>query len=67
MTPPLADTAAVAVAIGRSPGYVRLLVHKGLLQPVGTERVGRGRPRNLFDLRQVRQAIADNPKLSVGS
>lgn len=50
---PLADTAAIAAMMGRTPGYVRLLVHKGVLQPVSTERTPKGATRLLFDVEQV--------------
>ena len=46
-------------------GYVRSVkdaVGRGIITPVGVEKLpGRGRPRMLFDLRQVRQAVPDTP------
>lgn len=54
--PVIVDTQVVAVAIGRDPAYVRMLVHRGVLTPCGREehRSGSGgRPRLLFDLRDV--------------
>lgn len=65
--PVIVDTAAVAEALGRSPGYVRLLVHRGVLTPVGSEQGRRGRPRLLFDLRDVRDAMRDTPQIRAGS
>lgn len=58
---PLLDTAAVAVMLGRTPGYVRLLAHRGKLTPVGAEDNGRGRVRMLFDAEQVFALLRDTP------
>lgn len=59
MKRPLADTAAVAVFIHRSPAQVRLLVSRGQLRPVACK-VTLGHAL-LFDLRDVVAAVADTP------
>lgn len=56
---PLADTAAVAVFIHRTPAQVRLLVSRGQLQPVACK-VTLGHAL-LFDLRDVVAAVGDTP------
>ena len=64
---PLADTAAVAKFLHRSPGYVRLLVHQGRLAPVKVERTSKGARRMLFDLDAVTDAVADTPSILGGA
>lgn len=59
-TPVIVDTAALAELLGRDPAYVRLLVHRGVITPCGRQarRAGSGgRPRLLFDLREVRDTL----------
>lgn len=63
--PIVVDTRVVAAFIGKTEAHVRWLVSKGVLTPVGkAPREGRGgRPRTLFDLRQVEAALGlDTPK-----
>ena len=61
-TPIVVDTPLVAAFIGKTEAHVRWLVSKGVLTPVGkARREGRGgRPRTLFDLRQVCTALGLN-------
>lgn len=62
---PLADAAAIATWLSRSPGYVRGLARAGLITPVTVETPLRGRPRALFDLDQVAH-LADRMPSIIG-
>ena len=54
----IVDTAALAVHLECAPGYVRLLVHHGIIETVGKQRVKRcGRLSNTYDLDAVDAAI----------
>lgn len=57
--PPL-DTATVAVHLGCTPGYVRLLVAAGIITPLYRKsRTGRGRPGMWFDIHEVDRRIVE--------
>ena len=55
---PIVDTAALAVHLGCSPSYVRLLVSAGIIQPYGRwSRRLLGRPTMWFSLDAVDAAM----------
>jgi hypothetical protein len=56
----LLDTAALAVHLECSASYVRLLVSKGIIDPVGRKALKRtGRPAMWFDVDAVESALRD--------
>jgi len=60
LAPIVVDTAALAVHLGCSPSYVRLLVSEGIITPVERRsRTGIGRPGMWFDVEAVDAAIAE--------
>lgn len=54
----IVDTAALAVSLGCKPEYVRLLVSKGVIEPIGRQMIAKtGRPSMQFDLEDARAAV----------
>lgn len=54
----IVDTAALAVSLKTTPENVRLLVSRGIIQPIDRQMIGKtGRPSMQFDLEDARAAV----------